>query len=307
MLSSLPIGTSDLLLVAINVLAFYIVQILFFKFVGSKTNLNVIKEIIDSVRTMVLNLTYNKVDINDFIGLTKEEQEMLNSLKHERDEYNSSILNPLYKIVGGVFLFILFMFFTFPDTDLPGKYLRNTFLTTTNITLTLITICVFSTEFYVYFRFINKMQLITALDILEDPELYEKNLIKYNNKSLYDIYNDNEIQIIHEINKYVNKPFITKKNKSMLVDNILQKFQSEFESDETIQNLINERSKYAAQVNILKQNSKLINDVQNFNTFNNELKKLESFKNLVNDDINDAVQKKIKQTSFSVYNNFIKS
>jgi chorismate mutase len=151
------------------------------------------------------------------------------------------------------------------------------------------------------------MQLITALDILEDPELYEKNLIKYNNKSLYDIYNDNEIQIIHEINKYVNKPFITKKNKSMLVDNILQKFQSEFESDETIQNLINERSKYAAQVNILKQNSKLINDVQNFNTFNNELKKLESFKNLVNDDINDAVQKKIKQTSFSVYNNFIKS
>ncbi len=307
MLSSLPIGTSDLLLVAINVLAFYIVQILFFKFVGSKTNLNVIKEIIDSVRTMVLNLTYNKVDINDFIGLTKDEQEMLNSLKHERDEYNSSILNPLYKIVGGVFLFILFMFFTFPDTDLPGKYLRNTFLTTTNITLTLITICVFSTEFYVYFRFINKMQLITALDILEDPELYEKNLIKYNNKSLYDIYNDNEIQIIHEINKYINKPFITKKNKSILVDNILQKFQSEFESDETIQNLINERSKYAAQVNILKQNSKLINDVQNFNTFNNELKKLESFKNLVNDDINDAVQKKIKQTSFSVYNNFIKS
>lgn len=307
MLSSLPIGTSDLLLVAINVLAFYIVQILFFKFVGSKTNLNVIKEIIDSVRTMVLNLTYNKVDINDFIGLTKDEQEMLNSLKHERDEYNSSILNPLYKIVGGVFLFILFMFFTFPDTDLPGKYLRNTFLTTTNITLTLITICVFSTEFYVYFRFINKIQLITALDILEDPELYEKNLIKYNNKSLYDIYNDNEIQIIHEINKYINKPFITKKNKSILVDNILQKFQSEFEFDETIQNLINERSKYAAQVNILKQNSKLINDVQNFNTFNNELKKLESFKNLVNDDINDAVQKKIKQTSFSVYNNFIKS
>tara|TARA_Y100000389_G_scaffold204984_1_gene261590 strand:- start:8816 stop:9739 length:924 start_codon:yes stop_codon:yes gene_type:complete len=307
MLSSLPIGTSDLLLVAINVLAFYIIQILFFKFVGSKTNLNVIKEIIDSVRTMVLNITYNKVDINDFIGLTKDEQEMLNSLKHERDEYNSSILNPLYKIVGGLFLFILFMFFTFPDTDSPGKYLRNTFLTTTNITLTLITICVFSTEFYVYIRFINKMQLITALDILEDPELYEKNLIKYKNKSLYDIYNDNEIQIIHEINKYINKPFITKKNKSILVDNILQKFQSEFESDETIQNLINERSKYAAQVNILKQNSKLINDVQNFNTFNNELKKLESFKNLVNGDINDAIQKKIKQTSFSVYNNFIKS
>lgn len=42
------------------------------------------------------------------------------------------------------------------------------------------------------------MQLITALDILEDPELYDK-YKKYNNKSLDDISNDNEIQIIHEI------------------------------------------------------------------------------------------------------------
>ena len=71
-LSSLPIKTSDLLLIAINVLIFYTIQLMFFKYAGSKNNLNVIKEIIDSIRTMVLNLTYNKIDINDFIGLTKD-------------------------------------------------------------------------------------------------------------------------------------------------------------------------------------------------------------------------------------------
>lgn len=307
MLSSLPIGTSDLLLVAINVISFYIVQILFFKFVGSKTNLNVIKEIIDSVRTMVLNLTYNNIDINDYINLSKEEKETLESIKNNRDEYNMSILKPLYGIVGGLFLFILFMFFTFPDTDNNGKYLRDTFLTKTNVALIFITIGVFSTEFIVYFRFINKMQLITALDFLEDPELYENNLKKYQNHSLYDIYNDNEIQIIHEINKYINMPNITSKNKSVLVDNILNKFQNNLDLDEKTQNLIKDRSKFAAQIDILKQNSKLINDVKKFNEFNNELKRLESFKNLVTDDINDSVKDKIKKASFSVYNKIINS
>ena len=240
MLSSLPISTSDLLLIAINIISFYIIQILFFTYVGSKTNLIVIKEIINSVRNMVLNLTYNKVDINDYINLTQEEQETLDSIKSEREQYNSGILNPLYKMVSGLFLFIIFMFFTFPDTDYRGGgvYLRNTFLTKTNIALIFITVGVFSTEFYLYFRFIGLMQLITALDFLEDPALYEKNLKKYHNSSLYDVYNDNEIQIIHEINKYINIPNAATQNKPIFVDSVLKKIQSSIESDDKIQNLI---------------------------------------------------------------------
>jgi hypothetical protein len=308
MLSSLPISTSDLLLIAINIISFYIIQILFFTYVGSKTNLIVIKEIINSVRNMILNLTYNKVDINDYINLTQEEQETLDSIKSEREQYNSGILNPLYKMVSGLFLFIIFMFFTFPDTDYRGGgvYLRNTFLTKTNIALIFITVGFFSTEFYLYFRFIGRMQLITALDFLEDPALYEKNLKKYHNSSLYDIYNDNEIQIIHEINKYINRPNAAIQN-SIFVDSVLKKIQSSIESDDKIQNLIKTKSKMGAQIGILKQNSKLINDTIDFNKFNNELKKLESFQENVTADINDNVLNKIKKASFSVYNKLTKS
>ncbi len=310
MLSSLPINTCDLLLVAINILAIYIAQIILFTYVGSKTNLNVINELLISVRLMVLNLTYNKIDINDYINLTIEEQNSLKSLKKTRDDYNSSLLFPLYNIIGGLFLFTLFMFFTFPDTSNPRRgntYLRNTFLTKTNISLIVITLALFSTELYLFFRFIKKVQLITAFDILEDPLLFEQKLKKYKCTSLYDIYNDNEIQIIHEINKYINKSAILKKNKPLLVDKILNKFKSDIELDEQTQNLLIERSKYAAQIDILKQNTKLINNRDDFDKFNTELKKIESLKSLVTDNINDTVKHKIKTISFDEYNKFIKN
>ena len=301
MLSLLPISTGDLLLIAINIITFYIVQILFFKHVGSKTNLNVIKEVIDSLRNMVLNLTYNKIDINDYINLTQEEQDTLKSITDEREQYNSSILKPLYKIVSGLFLFIIFMFFTFPDTHYKqgGIYLRDTFLTKTNIALIFITIGVFSTEFYLYFRLIGRMQYITALDFLEDPVLYEKNLKKYHNLSLYDVYNDNEIQIIHEINKYINIPNVAIQNKPAFVDSVLKNIQSSIESDDKIQNLIKTKSEIGAQIGILKQNTQLIdNKTSDFDEFNNELKKLELFKDVVTADINDSALNKIKKESF---------
>jgi hypothetical protein len=315
MWSLIPVSTSDLLLIAINIISFYIIQILFFKHVGSKTNLNIVKETIDSLRSMILNLTYNKIDINDYISdLTQEEREVLKSVSKERNEYNSEILGTLYKIISGIFLFIIFMFFTLPETIIvPNgtnyanhKKLRDTFLTKTNMALMSITIGVFSTEFYLYYRYIGRMQMLTALDILEDPALYEKNLKKYNNYTLYEVYNDNEIQIIHEINKYINAPNVAIEKKPVFVDRVLKKIQSSIESDDKIQNLIKTKSKMGAQIGILKQNSKLINDTIGFDEFNIELKKLELFQGVVTADINDDVLNKIKKASVGVYNKITK-
>ena len=249
---TLPIGTGDLLLNAINIVLFYIIQVTFFKFIGSKTNLNVTKEVLNSVRNMVLTLTYNKIDINEYINLTQEERSKLEYIKENRNNYNDTILNPLYKLIAGAIGSIAVLFFILPDTDKPGSYLRNTFLTTTNITLILMTLGLYSTEFYLYFRFISRMQLVTALDFLEDPTLYEKNLTKFQDYSLYDIYNDNEIQIIHEINKYITKPNKLI-NKKMFIDEALKKMQSDIENDVNIQQLISEKAKLSTRVDLLKK------------------------------------------------------
>lgn len=147
MWDKLPVETPDLLLCAINVMLFYMIQTAFFIAVGSKTNLSIIYEVLNTVRDAVLKLTYNKIDINDYIGLTEEETANLEEKNKIRDEYNNGVLKAPY---AAIFISILAVFtiFTFaPDTSrakIYGAYppLRNTFFNKTN-TILVFFYCIF--------------------------------------------------------------------------------------------------------------------------------------------------------------------
>jgi len=306
----LPISTSELLLNSINVVFFYIIQMVFFKYVGSKTNLGVANEIINTIREMVLIFTYNKIDINKYINLTPEQSSELNNLKKNRDSYNNAIYNKLKLIICGVMSAIGLTFLFAPDINNGYSigYLRNTFLSKTNIILIILTILTYSTEFYLYFRFISRIQFITALDFIEDPELYEKNLTKYQNSSLYDIYNDNEIQIINELNKYINKPTSSNFDKNTFIETALSELQLNIDNNKKVQDLINDKAKILTRVDIMKKNTNLANfkTEESFNNFAKELTDLENAKTYITDNINNIVAKDVHTIALNAYNKQIK-
>ena len=304
----LPISTSELLLNSINVVFFYIIQMVFFKYIGSKTNLGVANEIINTIREMVLIFTYNKIDINKYINLTPEQSNELDELKKNRNRYNGVIYNKLKLIVYGAIAAIGLTFLIAPNINDNGYttgYLRNTFLSETNITLIILTLLTYSTEFYLYFRFISRIQFVTALDFIEDPELYEKNLTKYQNSSLYDIYNDNEIQIINELNKYITKPDLTNSfDKDSFISTTLNELQSNIDNDKKVQSLISDKAKILTRVKIMKKNTNLANfkTEESFNNFAKELIDLENAKTHITDSINNIVAKSVYTVASNTYN-----
>lgn len=284
-------SNTDILLTAISVVIFYIIQTIFFTQIGSKSNLGVTNEVISSIRDMVLNLTYNKIDINDYIGLTDEEKSKLSDIKKVRNVYNKKIMTKIYRIIIGLLVFICGFLFTAKDHR--GLPLRQTFFSTTNIILIIITILTYGSEFYLYKRFIGRMQLITALDFLEDPNLFEKNLTKYYNNSLYDIYNDNEIQIINEINKYI-APFRKQFMDEEYVKSVLIELDNTIELDSELQELLKNKAKVSTQIDNIDANDKLLKN-NNKEPFNSMKRKLEKIKKYYTKNINIIINKKINE------------
>ena len=317
-----PISSNDLMLVFINAMSFFIVQTLFFVHIGSKTNLGVTKEIIGTVRDMIKNVTYNKIDLIDYLETTPEQLDELDDIINHRNDYNNKVINKLYSFLKysglGIFLFYIFS----PSTNSYGQTepLYKTFGNTTDILLIVITILFYASEYYLYARFISRSQLITAFDFIEDPDLYDDNLKKFQNYNLSDIYNDIEIQIINQINNYIklikssyNSINYGYNNMSALIHDFknksLKNIQSAIESDKNIQYIINKKTLIQTKLSKMKSNYNYIQHLtkmnDNYELFNDKLNNLENQNYNITNKLNNSLTDKINNTLLNTYNKYL--
>ena len=84
--------------------------------------LGVTKEIIGTVRDMIKNVTYNKIDLIDYLETTPEQLDELDDIINHRNDYNNKVINKLYSFLKysglGIFLFYIFS----PSTNSYGHY-----------------------------------------------------------------------------------------------------------------------------------------------------------------------------------------
>lgn len=284
---------TDILLILINITTFIFVQRIFFTKLASKSTLVTGNDFIKTIREMVLTATYNKIDINNDITMSETQLIKLDKLIIDKNNINEPIIQDIdnkikYLSLGSILLYCY-------GYNKYGKSLYKTFMSTPNLLLISITICFYITELYLYNRYINRLQLVTIYDLIEDPELYDANLSKYKNDELNSIYNDYEIQIINDINLFINN---IKTSVSYLKNDIIDDFkhkallkiQKLIIADENILKSINTKAIIDTKIEIIKKNVKLYNNLKKSNDF---LTKLNNYENKEKF-ITNKISKKIK-------------
>lgn len=205
----LKLEPTDLILICINLILFFTVQSLFFRFVASKSAFDSLNSTIESFRRMIFIMTYKRVDITNFIKLTEEEEKNAKETNKKNNDNNDKLMNYLIVLIVVLSASTAVLLLILPSTFNKEKYydtesnlnvrLFKTFFSKANILLIVIILSVFVTEFYIYGRYIKRMHYVDVMKFVNDPVTYFYNTHSHDGLTLQQIYADQDVQLIKDI------------------------------------------------------------------------------------------------------------